>query len=163
MTAPRAERPRAPEGYGYATEPDGMLAWDTVHEAIAAASVYWIGTVRPDGSPHMHSIWGGFVNDALFIEGGETTRWARNLSSDPRVSFGVESDGLHINGRGRAVRAPAGNHFADLANNYGFKYEYRPEEDEFWRIDPSVIIALNMRSLEEFASTPTRFTFEEAT
>jgi hypothetical protein len=162
VTLPRAERPRAPQGYGYSTASEGMLSWETVSEAIAAASVYWIGTVRPDGGPHMHSIWGGFVADTLFIEGGDTTRWARNLTADPRVSFGVESNGLHINGRGRAIRAPAGDLFAALAGNYGSKYDYRPEQDEFWRIDPSVVIALNMGSLEEFASSPTKFTFGEA-
>lgn len=159
----RASRPRAPEGYGYSTEPEGMLAWDRVSAALAAANIYWIGSVRPDGSPHLHSIWGGFVGDHLYIEGGETTRWARNLSADPRVSFGVESNGLHINGRGAVTRSPAGEAFEALRENYGTKYDYRPENDEFWRISPSSIIALDMSSMETFASSPTRFTFEERT
>lgn len=163
MTTPRVERPRAPEGYGYSIEPEGMLAWETISDALAAAKVYWIGTARPDGSPHMHSIWGGFVGNSLYIEGGDTTRWARNIAVDPRVSFGGESNGLHISGRGLALRGHAGHHFSSLADNYQSKYDYRPEQDEFWRIEPSVVIALNMTSLEDFASSPTRFTFEEAT
>ena len=157
----RTSRPRAPEGYGYSTEPEGMLAWDRVSAALAAANIYWIGSVRPDGSPHLHSIWGGFVGDHLYIEGGDTTRWARNLANDPRVSFGVESNDLHINGRGSVTRSPAGEAFESLRENYGTKYEYRPERDEFWRIWPSSVIALDMSSLETFASSPTRFTFEE--
>lgn len=159
---PRADRPRVPEAYGFSNEPEGMLDWDTVSEAIAGASVYWIGTVRPDGSPHMHSIWGGFVGNALYIEGGDTTRWARNIASEPRVSFGVESHGLHTSGRGRATRGPAGDLFGALADDYESKYDYRPSGDEFWRIEPSSIIALDMGSLQSFASTPTRFTFEES-
>ncbi len=138
-----------------------MLDWARVRDALAGATIYWIGTIRPDGSPHIHSIWGGFVDDHLFIEGGDTTRWARNLASDRRVAFGAETGGLHINGRGRAEIAPAGNSFEALADNYAGKYDYRPEEDRFWRIDPSVIIALDMSSLESFASSPTRFAFED--
>ncbi|MFP3914608.1 MAG: pyridoxamine 5'-phosphate oxidase family protein [Actinomycetota bacterium] len=158
---PRADRPQVPADYGYSTQPEGMLGWDRVAEALAGASVYWIGTVRPDSSPHMTSIWGGFVDDHLYIEGGDTTRWARNIARDPRVSFGVEVDGLHISGRGSAARASAGESFAALADNYGAKYEYRPESDDFWRIDPSVVIALDMSSLDAFVSSPTRFTFQE--
>ncbi len=159
--SPRVDRPRAPDGYGYSTEPEGMLEWPRVHDALSSATIYWIGTARPDGSPHLHSIWGGFVDDRLYIEGGDTTRWARNILADGRVAFGVEAGGLHISGRGRADRGPAGDSFETLANNYAGKYDYRPEVDEFWRIDPSVIIALDMSSMEAFASSPTRFRFEE--
>jgi len=138
-----------------------MLAWDRISAALADAHVYWIGTARPDGSPHLHSIWGGFVADHLYIEGGDTTRWARNILADPRVSFGAESGGLHISGRGVVVRTGAGRHFEMLRANYGDKYGYQPATDEFWRIQPSTVIALDMSSLESFAQSPTRFTFEE--
>ena len=161
MTQPRRDRPQAPADYGFSTEPEGMLSWDRVRQALAAASVYWIGTVRPDGSPHMHSIWGGFVGNHLYFEGGDTTRWGRNLLADPRLSFGADSEGLHITGRGRVVRSSAGDDFAALSDNYDGKYDYRPHQDEFWRVSPSVIIALDMSSLEAFAATPTRFVFEE--
>lgn len=161
MTEPRVDRPQAPADYGYSTEPEGMLAWERVSDALGAASVYWIATIRPDGSPHMHSIWGGFVGNHLYIEGGDTTRWARNIVADPRVSFGVQAGDLHINGRGRAARGSAGEDFAVLADSYGSKYDYRPQQDEFWRITPATIVALDMSSLETFAQTPTRFVFEE--
>ncbi|MGH8912227.1 MAG: pyridoxamine 5'-phosphate oxidase family protein [Acidimicrobiia bacterium] len=158
---PHVSRPRAPSGYGYSTEPEGMLAWEKVGAALAAANIYWIASALPDGSPHLHSIWGGFVDPHLYIEGGDTTRWARNLVADSRVGFGVESGGLHINGRGAVRRSPAGESFEALKANYGRKYDYTPDNDEFWRIDPSVVIALDMSSLEAFASSPTKFTFEE--
>ena len=156
---PRAERPQAPEGYGYSTDPEGMLTWDRVSEALASAGVYWVSSVRPDGSPHTHSIWGGFVANRLYFEGGDTTRWARNLAVDPRVGFGVEAGGLHINGRGMAAQATAGEDFEALRSAYGDKYDYRPEHDQFWRVEPFVIVALDMSSLESFAQTPTRFVF----
>lgn len=161
MTEPVAERPTAPPDYGYSTDPEGMLPWSRVSEALAAATLYWIPTAQPDGAPHLHSIWGGFVDGHLFFEGGSTTRWARNLATDPRVGFGAESAGLHISGHGRASQAGAGDLFDRVADNYASKYEYRPQDDGFWRIDPDRIVALDMSSLEAFASSPTRFRFEE--
>lgn len=161
MSDPRADRPHAPGDYGYATEPEGMLSWQRVRDALAAAEVYWIGSVRPDAGPHMHSIWGGFVDHRLCFEGGADTRWARNLAADPRVAFGAAADGLHITGRGTVVKAPMGEHFQALADSYASKYDYRPETDDYWQVHPRTVIALDMSSLEAFASSPTRFTFEE--
>lgn len=155
-----AERPQAPSGYGYSTEPKGMLSWETARDALAAATLYWIGTIRPDGASHLHPIWGGWVGHRLYFEGGETTRWARNLAGDSRVSFGVESSGLHISGRGTAERSRAGEDFAELVANYGAKYDYKPQADAFYKVSPEVIIAINMASLKDFASSPTRFRFE---
>ncbi|MEX2624972.1 MAG: pyridoxamine 5'-phosphate oxidase family protein [Acidimicrobiia bacterium] len=160
MTDPVAERPQAPAGYGYSTEPKGMLDWVRVREALAAANVYWIATKRPDGAPHLHPIWGGWVGSHLYFEGGPTTKWARNLAGDLRVGFGVESKGLHISGRGVVEYTGAGADFKALANNYVGKYPYKPTTDMFYRVAPTVIIALSMSSMEEFASTPTRFRFE---
>lgn len=162
MTRIRAERPVAPEPYGYSTAPEGMLDWEQVSTALGTASIYWIATVRPDGSPHLHSIWGAFVESRLFVEGGETTRWARNLTADPRVSFGAQIANLHVSGRGRVVRGPAGPAFEAVRSGYGAKYGYQPETDDFWWIQPDSVIALDLSSLEEFARTPTKFVFEEA-
>ena len=155
------ERPKAPEGYGYSTERKGMLEWETVRDAVAAAKLYWIGTTRPDGAPHLHPIWGGWVGYHLYFEGGETTKWARNLAADARVSFGVESNGLHISGRGVVERGAAGDDFAALVANYGGKYDYKPQDDLFFKVLPEVVLALNMSSMAEFASSPTRFRFEK--
>lgn len=156
-----AERPHAPAGYGYSTEPKGMLSWETVRDALGAAKLNWIGSIRPDGAPHLHPIWGGWVSHQLHFEGGETTRWAKNLARDPRVSFGVESAGLHINGRGLVERGPAGDDFKKLVANYGGKYDYKPQTDTFYKVAPEVVVAINMSSLEDFASSPTRFRFEK--
>jgi hypothetical protein len=159
LTAPLRQRPKAPPGYGYATEPEGMLAWERVEEALAGATLYWIGTVAPDGGPHLHSIWGGWVANHLFFEGGDDTRWARNLAADPRVSFGVEANDLHVSGRGRVAKATAGADFPSLVSGYAGKYQYQPQNDDFYRVDPEVVIALDMSSLEAFAVSPTKFRF----
>jgi hypothetical protein len=154
---PIRQRARAPQGYGFSTSPEGMLDWTWVQEALAAADVYWLGTVRPDGGPHMTSIWAAWVRDHLYFEGGEDTRWARNLAADPRLSFGTASGGLHLSGRGVVEKAPAGEAFASVADCYESKYSYRPQHDLFNRLTPEVVIALDLTSLESFANSPTRF------
>jgi hypothetical protein len=153
---PQASRPTAPTGYGFSTTEKGMLSWDEVHAALKAAEIYWIGTSLPDGSPNIHPIWGSFAGETMYIEGGATTRWARNIANDPRVSFGLEARALHISGRGEAVSGEAGDRFAEVGENFAAKYEYRPENDRFWLIRPSVIIAIQVK---DFANSPTRFTF----
>ncbi|HSL24712.1 MAG TPA: pyridoxamine 5'-phosphate oxidase family protein [Acidimicrobiia bacterium] len=154
---PIRERPRAPDGYGFSTSPEGMLDWPRVSQALANAEVYWLGTVRPGGGPHMTSIWGAWVGEHLYFEGGDDTRWARNLAADPRLSFGAVSAGLHISGRGVIEKAAAGEAFSAVADCYGAKYSYRPEQDLFSVLLPEVVIALDMSSMDSFASSPTRF------
>lgn len=161
MSEPVASRPLAPKAYGYSTKKKGMLPWAEVRDALAAADVYWIGSTRPDGSSHIHPIWGSWVDQTGYFEGGDTTRWARNLAADPRMSFGADAKGFHISGRGSVTRGAAGASFSAVTANYQSKYDYHPEDDgPFWKIAPNVIIALKMDSLETFAITPTRFTFD---
>jgi hypothetical protein len=160
VNQPVASRPQAPKAYGFSSQKQGMLTWEQVHEALASASLYWIGTTRPDGASHMHPIWGGWVAQTGYFEGGDTTRWARNLARDPRISFGVESDGYHVSGRGTVSKGAAGENFAALTANYQAKYDYFPESDgSFWRIAPELIIAFNLDQPGGFANTPTRFRF----
>lgn len=161
LNAPSTDRPTAPKAYGYSTKKQGMLSWDEVRDALASANIYWIGTTRPDGSSHIHPIWGGWVDETGYFEGGNTTRWARNLTADQRVSFGVEANGMHISGRGEVSKGPAGASFSALTSNYSAKYDYQPESDgAFWRISPELIIALKAGSMDEFMNSPTRFKFE---
>ncbi|MGQ0849779.1 MAG: pyridoxamine 5'-phosphate oxidase family protein [Actinomycetota bacterium] len=160
MTDPIRDRPHAPAGYGFSTKPEGMLAWDRVREALGAAQVYFVATVAPNGAPYVTPIWGSWVGDHLYFEGGDDTRWSRNLQAEPRIGFGTVSNGLHINGRGKVERSPAGAEFGAVADNYAGKYGYRPTTDDYRRVSPQVVIALAMDSLEDFAKTPTRFRFQ---
>ena len=83
-TDPRASRPLVP-GYGIPESEDGMLPWEWARARLDAAIVYWVSTVRPDGRPHAMPTWAAWLDDALWFEGGFSTRRARNLAVDPRV------------------------------------------------------------------------------
>lgn len=161
--SPTASRPNAPSDYGYATDPESMLTWEQVDNALAAAPVYLMSTVLPGGAPSTHTIWGAFAGDCFFFEGGNNTRWAHNLAGDPRVSFGVVSDDPHLSGRGKADDGGAGDDFEAVRANYREKYldsfGYEPAQDHFWRISPHLIIAIDASSMAAFQSSPTRFTF----
>jgi hypothetical protein len=161
MTITR-RRPGIPRSYGISEDEQGMLGWDAVTGALVAAPVYWVSTVRPDGLPHLIPIWGAWAEDAVFIEGGDETRWARNLTEgDGRVDVGVDSDGMQVMVRGVAAKVEvADDTQTAIADGYEAKYPYRPDKNHFWRIAPTSVLAWRVDPMEAFASTPTQFDFE---
>jgi len=160
MTTPTRDRPDIPESYGIASAEEGMLDWHTVDAALAATSHYWVSTVSKDGDPHLIPIWGGWVRNRLHIEGGDDTRWFRNLTRSPRVAVGADHQGMQIIVYGTASYGPVAG-FDDVADNYEAKYPYRPEPKDQWVIAPSTVLAWVTATIDDFASTPTRFHFEE--
>ena len=88
MTEPRADRPHVP-GYGIPKTPDGTLPWSWAIERLEAAIVYWLATTGADGAPHLIPIWGAWVGDRWYVEGGPT-RWQRNLRENPQMAIHVE-------------------------------------------------------------------------
>ncbi|HEX2398968.1 MAG TPA: pyridoxamine 5'-phosphate oxidase family protein, partial [Mycobacterium sp.] len=48
--------------FSQATEPVG---WQQVSDALAAAELYWLTTVRKDGRPHVTPLVGVWVDDAF--------------------------------------------------------------------------------------------------
>ena len=161
MTPIARRRPSMPRGYGIAEDEAGMLEWNDVATLLAAAPVYWVTTVRPDGGPHLTPIWGAFTDDAAYFEGGRTTQWARNLlGGDGRCHLGVDHEATQIMVRGTAesVTVDAVTQTA-IADGYEAKYPYRPTGNEFWKVEPSAVLAWSTSDLDAFASTPTQFDF----
>lgn len=161
MTLPMRDRPGIPESYGIATGEEGMLEWFSVDAALAATSHYWISTVRANGEPHLIPIWGGWAHNRLHIEGGDDTLWFRNLMRSPRVAVGCDHEGMQIILYGMASYGPVDG-FEAVADNYEAKYPYRPEAKDMWEIAPSTVLAWVTATVNDFATSPTRFRFEEA-
>jgi len=154
-------RPGIPKSYGIDQDEDGMLDWNVVTAALVAAPVYWVASVKPDGGPHLIPIWGAWVKDAAFIEGGDDTRWARNLSrGDGRVHVSVDHDAVQVMVRGAATAIDVDAETrAEIADQYEAKYPYRPEGTRFWRVEPQAVLAWRVDTIESFAATPTQFDF----
>jgi hypothetical protein len=91
MTAPEpsADRPHVP-GYGIPVSKEGTLPWSWARERLEQALVYWLATTGPEGAPHLIPIWGAWVGDRWYVEGGPT-RWQRNLRANARLAISVES------------------------------------------------------------------------
>ena len=106
MAEPQVDRPHVP-GYGIPESNEGALAWAWARERLERALVYWLATTGPEGAPHLIPIWGAWVDDRWYVEGGPT-RWQRNLRADARLAISVESgdDVVIVEGVARELVAP---------------------------------------------------------
>lgn len=166
MKAPARDRPRLPSGY-ITTVPKGMLTWSAVEPLIKSAPYIWLATTNRDGAPHLIQQWSVWIDQQLFFDGSEETRWARNLARDPRISFGVQSGNKAAYGDGTAeiVRGVPVALARRIAAAYGAKYgpgfKYRPKAEQYvtgysFRVRPVKLIAFDVK---KFNTSATRFTF----
>jgi hypothetical protein len=144
-----------------------MLAWSDVEKILSGGRYYWISTTDADGRPHLVQQWGAWVDDHLFFEGSERTRWAQNLARDPRVAFGTQIGTRALFGQGtvEVMRGVAPDVAKRIARQYATKYartfDYRPKPEQYetkpvFRATPSKIIAFDVK---HFTASGTRFTF----
>lgn len=152
MTEPLADRPHIP-GYGIPTSPKGLLPWSWARERLERATVYWMATAGRDGAPHVVPIWGAWVHDRWYVEGGPV-RWQRNLRANPQMAVHVEfgEEVVMVEGSAIELVAPASpiaddilagyakyraaaNYVADAANwANGGLWELRPVRAFAWSV-----------------------------
>jgi hypothetical protein len=72
-------------------EGDDLLDWADVSDRLEKSRNYWLATTRPDGRPHVTPVWGAWLDGALYLDGIFTSRWARNLTTNPRATAHLES------------------------------------------------------------------------
>ena len=145
-----------------------MLTWASVDRMLRAARYLWISTTGADGAPHLVEQWCAWVDNTLYFEGSDRTRWARNLARDPRLAFGFQV-GDHA-AYGQAVvdvapgveRAVAARIARQYAAKYGSDFDYRPPVELYvngpvFRARPTKVIAFDVR---RFNTSATRFTFQ---
>jgi PPOX class probable F420-dependent enzyme len=105
----------------------GLLPWKRVVEQMAQARNYWIGTVRPDGRPHVMPVWGIWLNDTFLFSTSRSSQKARNLSRNPRLVVHLESgdDVVILEGAAEEITDPV--LLAQFAEAYQGKYQFRPD------------------------------------
>jgi hypothetical protein len=155
MDRPRADRPWIP-GYGVPETTDGILDWTWARERLEAAITYWIATAGADAAPHLIPIWGAWVDDRWYVEGGPT-RWQRNLRANPQLAVKVETgkEVVIVEGAARELVAPpeplasrilagyakyeaAEGYTADVANwAEGGLWELTPVKAFAWSVFPT--------------------------
>ncbi len=153
---PVADRPFMPAGYGVPADQEGMIRWDDLREPLETTKNYWVCTTRPDGRPHAVPIWGAWVDNTFYFEGGPDTRRGKNLAANPAIAVHLERGDLAVMIEGFAeIEHLDDEHFTRVAESYTAKYEYRPESREHWYVvRPKVVLAW-----EAFPKTTTRFRF----
>jgi len=144
-----------------------MLDWSDAERILRGGRYYWIATTDADGGPHLVQQWGAWIDEHLYFEGSERTRWARNLARDPRVGFGTQSGTRAAFGQGavevvRGVEPDVAKRIASqYVTKYGRTFAYRPKPEQYekgpvFRATPSKIIAFDVK---HFTASGTRFTF----
>ncbi|HKG57330.1 MAG TPA: pyridoxamine 5'-phosphate oxidase family protein [Candidatus Limnocylindrales bacterium] len=133
MTEPRVSRPHVP-GYGIPEDTTGLLPWAWARERLDAALIYRLATADADAAPHLVPIWGAWVDDRWYVEGGPT-RWQRNLRANPKLAIQIESgdEVVVVEGVARELVAPPQPLSSRILAGYA---KYRPGYEasaEHWR------------------------------
>jgi general stress protein 26 len=126
--------------FSQATEPVG---WQQVSDALAAAELYWLTTVRKDGRPHVTPLIGAWVDDGFVFCTGPEEQKARNLSSSTAVAVttGINTwnEGLDVVVEGNAERVTGLDTLTRLADTIREKYDgewdFTPSDDGFGHTD----------------------------
>jgi len=92
---PTPRRVRAPAGYPFPDSAEAFLEWSFARDLLERARFYWLATTGDVGTPYLTPLWGVWVDDALYLDGAPTTRWARNMHVRPKVAFHV-GDGEQV-------------------------------------------------------------------
>ena len=169
MLAPKRDRPQLPKGY-IKTTPKGMLTWPAAKRILTTFPYLWIATTDDDGAPHMVQQWGVWVDDILYFEGSDKTRWARNLARDARLAFGVNVADKAVYGTAEVAIVRGVSHAVAVkiarqyAAKYGKGFKYRPKPEQYekghvFRARPIKLIAFDVK---RFNTSAARFTFETA-
>jgi hypothetical protein len=89
--------------YGHAEIP-----WSRAREALLASAgpdvTFFLGTARPDGTPHAAGIGAVWADDTLWFVSGPKTRKSRNLAANPVCTVSARLPGIDLVLEGHAER-----------------------------------------------------------
>jgi hypothetical protein len=85
------------------------LPWSRVHDLLESGPKgplvgFFLGTVRPDGRPHVAGVGAVWHDGDLYLTSGPGTRKARNLAGNPRCTLAVKLPGIDVTLEGEATR-----------------------------------------------------------
>ncbi|MER5751271.1 pyridoxamine 5'-phosphate oxidase family protein [Streptomyces sp. NPDC002088] len=156
------------------SSPDAIpTPWPRAAGQLAAAEVYWLSTVRPDGRPHVTPLIGVWQEGALHFATGAQERKALNLATNPHVVLTTGSnawaEGHDIVVEGEAVRVTDDARLRELARaweeKYGPVWHFDVREDGAFQAKhgPAFVFAVTPRTAfgfgkgESFSQTRWRF------
>ncbi|WP_330177868.1 pyridoxamine 5'-phosphate oxidase family protein [Streptomyces sp. NBC_01498] len=100
--------------------------WADAVDRLAAAEIFWLSTVRPDGRPHVTPLLTVWWRDTLWFSSGERERKVLNLRANPEVVLTTGTNAL-VGGQdlvveGTAVRESDDARLRELAALWELKY-----------------------------------------
>jgi hypothetical protein len=156
---PVARPARLPAGYNDSGE-QRPLAWAQVRRRLEEAKHFWFSTADADGAPHARPIWGAWVDETLYADGGvEATRWGRDLLANPRTQVHLESatDVVIVDGLFSMSNDLTPEAFQRVQQSYLSRYrDYQPQTaDGLFMVKPRQVLAWS-----QFPVDVTRFDFD---
>ena len=88
---------------------DPALPWSRVHDLLGSGPKgplvgFFLGTVRPNGHPHVAGVGAVWHDGDLYLTSGPGTRKARNLAENPHCTVAVKLPGIDVTLEGVATR-----------------------------------------------------------
>jgi nitroimidazol reductase NimA-like FMN-containing flavoprotein (pyridoxamine 5'-phosphate oxidase superfamily) len=104
-------------------------SWNDTRQALKAAELFWITTVRRDGRPHTTPLVAVWLDDAIYFCTGPSEQKAVNLTHNPYVVLTTGCNdwehGTDIVVEGTAVRVTGDPKLRRLASAWGRKWDGR--------------------------------------
>lgn len=98
------------------------LEWRRAHDALAAVPTpdvtYFLGTCRPDGTPHAAGVGALWLTGDLYFTSSPAARKARDLAVNPRCTLSVRLPGIDLVLDGSAERVTDQDVLAQVAAGY---------------------------------------------
>ena len=156
LSGPIADFPDIPKSYGLKRSKKALLPWSWANERLERAKNFWVITVRPDGRPHAVPVWGAFVEQRFYFDGGG--RKASNLKTNPHVAVHLESgdEVVSLEGVYDKTATPDPELFQRIRASYKSRYDYQPETPEqLYVIEPTFVLGWS-----DFMKDATRWRFD---
>ena len=78
------------------TDPNDVLPWAVAVEHLAAANLYWLTAIRPDGHPHVRPVFAVWSGGSLYSTTSSTARKTTFVVDNPRCVLTTSTDGIDI-------------------------------------------------------------------
>ena len=98
------------------------LLWSRARDALDASgkvhTTFFLGTVGPDGRPHVAGVGALWSDGDLYVVSGPATRKSRDIAHDPVCTIAVALPGIDLTFEGRATRVTDADTLERLAARY---------------------------------------------
>jgi nitroimidazol reductase NimA-like FMN-containing flavoprotein (pyridoxamine 5'-phosphate oxidase superfamily) len=147
------------------------VPWPETEDALVAAPLYWVTTVRPDGRPHVTPLVAVWHDGALHFSTGADERKGRNLAANPAVALTTGTNALHTGTdlviEGDAVRLTDDAALQAVADaflaKYGEEWHFTVADGQFAHVaGRALVYRVAPRTIFAFGKAPysqTRYRF----